>query len=142
MRPPGRSILTAFEVISRCRSAKKSGRSGVQVPMTASSFRNMPSPEHGASTRILSKKPGKTSARPAGVSLVTSTFSLPNSSRLRSSALARALLMSLATRRPVPFRRAFSSVALPPGAAQRSSTRSPGSIGRRDAGVMALGSCR
>ena len=38
--------------------------------------------------------------------------------------------------------RTSRSVALPPGAAQRSSTRSPGSIGRRDAGVMALGSCR
>lgn len=35
-----------------------------------------------------------------------------------------------------------SSVAFPPGAAQRSSTRSSGSIGRRDAGVIALGSCR
>ena len=35
-----------------------------------------------------------------------------------------------------------SSVAFPPGAAQTSSTRSPGSTGRRFAGVIALGSCR
>ena len=34
------------------------------------------------------------------------------------------------------------AVALPPGAAQRSRTFSPGVTGRQEAGVMALGSCR
>lgn len=78
----------------------------------------------------------------AGVSLVTKMFGMPNSSRLRRRALAREVLMSLATRRPSPLRAAPAAVALPPGAAQRSRTLSPGSMGMRDAGVMALGSWR
>ena len=65
----------------------------------------------------------------AGVSLVTKMFGMPNSSRLRRRALAREVLMSLATRRPSPLRAAPAAVALPPGAAQRSRTLSPGSWG-------------
>ena len=58
--------------------------------------------------------------------------------------MARALeaLISLATRSPSPLRAEPRAVALPPGAAQRSRTTSPGSAGRQEAGVMALGSCR
>ena len=70
--------------------------------------------------------PGSSSARRAGDSLVTQQFPIPASSRFLRSAFARELLISLAQRRPFPSSLAPSSVAFPPGAAHRSSTRSPG----------------
>ena len=65
----------------------------------------------------------------------------PNSSRFFSSAFARDALMSLASSNPSPFSLAASSVAFPPGAAQRSRTLSPGFTGSMEAGIIALGSC-
>ena len=105
-----------------------------------SSLRNIPSPEQGASTRILSKYSGIRAASFSGSSLETQMPGRPNSSRFFSRALALELLMSLAKRRPVPLSFAPSSVLFPPGAAHRSRTRSPGSTGSRAAGAMALGS--
>ena len=57
-------------------------------------------------------------------------------------ALALEVLISLARRNPVSFKAAPRAVAFPPGAAQRSRTKSPGSMGSLEAGVMALGSWR
>lgn len=51
-------------------------------------------------------------------------------------------LISFATRSPSPLNFAPSSVAFPPGAAQRSNTLSPDSISKREAGDIALGSCK
>lgn len=142
MSPPGRSMSAAWSASSFWMEASSWDFSGVQSLARASSFRNIPSPEHGASRMILSKNSGNALVSLAGVSLVTKMFGMPNSSRLRRRALAREVLMSLATRRPSPLRAAPAAVALPPGAAQRSRTLSPGSMGMRDAGVMALGSWR
>ena len=100
----------------------------------------MPSPEHGASRRILLKKAGKRWASLAGFSSVTSIFFIPKSSRFLRRALALEVLISLARRNPVSFKAAPRAVAFPPGAAQRSRTKSPGSMGSLEAGVMALGS--
>ena len=95
-----------------------------------------------SSTRILSKYGPNTEASFSGVSLVTQILGIPNSSRFFNSALALELLISLDTRSPSPRSLAPSSVLLPPGAAHRSSTLSPGQTGRTAAGAMALGSCR
>ena len=140
--PPGRSISAAFRIRSFCISESSADFSGVQSRARASSFRNMPSPEHGASRRILLKKAGKRCASLAGLSSVTSMFLMPKSSRFLRRALALEVLISLASRKPVSFKAAPSAVAFPPGAAQRSRTKSPGSTGSLDAGVMALGSWR
>ena len=91
---------------------------------------------------ILSKNSGNALVNFAGVSFATKTFGIPKSSRLRRRALAREVLISFATRSHCPRSAAPAAVALPPGAAQRSRTLSPGSRGMREAGVMALGSGR
>ena len=140
--PPGFSMEMALAIISFWILPKYSGRVSSQVLATFGSFRNIPSPEQGASTKILSKNSGKYPERRPGVSFVTMEFRIPKSSRLRRSAFARELLMSLATRKPFPCSFAPRAVAFPPGAAHRSRTYSPGRISRRSAGVMALGSWR
>ena len=78
----------------------------------------------------------------SGASLVTQIFPAPNISRFLRSAFARELLISLENRTPVPANFAASSVLLPPGAAHKSRTRSPGLIGSHAAGDIALGSCK
>ena len=79
--------------------------SGVQSFARASSLRNIPSPEQGASRRILWKKPGNFSTRRRGVSLVTKLLEIPNSSRFRKRARALDALMSLAQEAPGPSER-------------------------------------
>ena len=69
-------------------------------------------------------------------------FVVPNNSKFLSNAFALELLISLLTNTPVPFNLAASSVLFPPGAAHKSSTLSPSSIGSTLAGVIALGSCK
>ena len=140
--PPGSSISAACTMISRCSFEKYSGPFSCQESTTAGFFRNIPSPEQGASTIILWKNSGNLSASTCGGSFVTKLLEIPNSSRLRSNALALAVLISFATRRPSPCKAAPSSVAFPPGAAHRSRTRSPGCTLSLDAGVIALGSCK
>ena len=109
--------------------------------VTASaSLRNIPSPEQGASTTILSKKAGNFTESSAGVALVTTAFRTPMRSMFWERIPARVGWISLATKSPSPHSAAASWVALPPGAAQRSSTRSPGLGGHREAGSMALAS--
>ena len=80
------------------------------------SRRNIPSPEHGASTNLI-KKLRQDVSHFSGASLVTQIFPAPNISRFLRSAFARELLISLENRTPVPANFAASSVLLPPGAA-------------------------
>lgn len=104
--PPGFSMEMADETHSRWSLAKNAGLVSSQVLATAGSFLNIPSPEQGASTSILSKNSGMDFARDAGTSLVIKEFGIPHSSIFRCRALARELLISW---QPaylyVPFRR-------------------------------------
>ena len=138
--PPGWSMSAAFKQSCFWIWESSWDFSGVQSLARASSLRNMPSPEQGASRMILWKNSGKFFTIFSGFSLATKRLGIPKSSRLRRRALALVVLMSLATRRPAPFRADPTAVAFPPGAAHMSSTYSPGSTGMREAGVMALGS--
>ena len=81
------------------------------------SLRNMPSPEQGASIRILSNQPGKQAASRSGSSLQTRALPIPNNSRFFNSAFALEALTSLETRIPCPFKAAPRAVLFPPGAA-------------------------
>ena len=103
-------------------------------------FLNIPSPEQGASTNILSKYPSNLSASFSGASLTTTAFFIPNSSTFFTNALALDALMSLLTSSPSPFSFAPSSVVFPPGAAHKSRTLSPGLTSSKAAGSMAEGS--
>ena len=142
MKPPGRSISAASRMISLWIFTHASTFSRLHVFTASGSFRNIPSPEQGASTSILSKYSGNLEVRRDGGSFVTTQFEIPNSSMFRSSARTLEGEISFATKSPLPQRRSPSCVAFPPGAAHRSSTLSPGMTGRISAGAMALGSCR
>jgi len=106
----------------------------------AGSFLNIPSPEQGASTRILLKYPLNTSLKFFGVSLVIKAFLIPNTPKFLSNAFALVADISFDTSTPFPFNLAASSVLLPPGAAQRSNTLSPGFTARILAGGCGGGS--
>ena len=82
-------------------------------------------PEHGASTRILSKYAGNCSAIFAGTSFKRKEFGIPITSMFFRSAFTLEALMSFATRSPSQTVLPPVPWLLPPGAAQRSSTRSP-----------------
>ena len=53
--PPAESILSAQLKICDCRSAQRATFAALHSGMAFTSFLNIPSPEQGASTRILSK---------------------------------------------------------------------------------------
>ena len=108
--------------------------------MSLLSFLNIPSPEHGASIRTLSKNSWNLPDIFAGSSLRTHKLETPDTSTFFRSALVRELLISFVIRSPSPASFEASSVDLPPGAAHMSKTTSPGLTGRTLAGVMALGS--
>ena len=99
----------------------------------------MPSPEQGASTKIASKVSGQRAQSFSGAALVTTVLAQPIRSILEDRIFARAGWISLATRVP-PESFLDSWVDLPPGAAQRSSTRSFGPGARTSAAAMADGS--
>ena len=108
--------------------------------MATSSFLNIPSPEQGASTIILSKKAGKNFAMFSGVSLQTTAFEMPSLSMFCESILARWPKISFDTSKPFPSSIPASWVDFPPGAAQRSHTISLGFASERAATDIALGS--
>ena len=89
------------------------------------SFLNMPSPEHGTSAIIISKKPGR-DEKAAGSALVTITFGSPHNATLSARTPALVFMTSLDTSRnesPNTLRNdAARSVVFPPGAAHRSRT--------------------
>ena len=138
-RPPGRTRRAAQARISRWRFWQPRLLASVHSAMAPGSRRNMPSPEHGASTSTASNASGNAWARRAGLSLVTAAFHAPMRSRFDSSTFARRGSISLATSAPA---HSASRVALPPGAAHKSSTRSPRCAQSTSAGTMALGSWR
>ena len=100
----------------------------------------MPSPEQGASTRILSKNSGHRGLSSSGRALTATAFFTPIRSRFRESTWARLGTGALHTNSPSPASMAANWVLFPPGAAHKSSTLSPGWGCRADAGIMALGS--
>ena len=76
-----------------------------------------------------------------GSSFVISTLSIPLTSIFFCNALTLDAEKSFDTKSPSPTRYEAACVDFPPGAAQRSSTLSPGTIPAAIAGVIAEGSC-
>ena len=100
----------------------------------------MPSPEQGASTSTLSKKHENIAAIVLGSSFVTTQLDTPILSIFDERISARFLIISFDTRSPnLPIRPAIW-VLLPPGAAQRSHTNSPGFGSSKGTAHIALGS--
>ena len=88
--PPGAHIIAACPRISSCLSAQIRTCSGDHSSLAASSLRNIPSPEQGASTMILSKKAGNNAAICAVFSFSTTPFRMPMRSKFWDSTLALA----------------------------------------------------
>ena len=130
--------------ISSCLWAHSSTFCVLHCSHASSFFRNIPSPEHGASTMILVKYSLKCSARRCGVSFVTTALAIPMRSIFSERIFARAGWISLLMRIPLPAITAAICVLFPPGAAHKSRIRSPAPSAicrvRYAAGAMALGS--
>ena len=139
-RPPGFNISAAQSKISACLAAQFSTFSGLHSSQASSFLRNIPSPEHGASTKMRSKYSRKLSESFCGVSFVTSALHTPMRSMFSDRIFALAGWISLQTISPSPCMEHAICVLLPPGAAHRSKMRSPGSAIRYSAGAIALGS--
>ena len=101
IRPPGFKSSAAWRRISRCILANTSGPCFSQAGIMWACFRNMPSPEQGASMRILSKYSWKYRSSRSPISLVTRRLGMPNTSRFFSRALVLEALASLAIKNPV-----------------------------------------
>ena len=140
--PPGRTMRAASFRIAVCRAAQPAGASGFHWDAASGSRRNMPSPEQGASTSTRSKNAGSARASASAGAEVTNAFVTPSRSRLPSRMRARENSISLESRKPRPFSRAAICPLLPPGAAHRSSTRSPGRGSSAATGAIADASCR
>ena len=140
--PPGRTMRAALFRIAVCRAAQPAGASGFHWDAASGSRRNMPSPEQGASTSTRSKNAGSARASASAGAEVTNAFVTPSRSRLPSRMRARENSISLESRKPRPFSRAAICPLLPPGAAHRSSTRSPGRGSSAATGAIADASCK
>ena len=140
--PPGRTMRAASFRIAVCRAAQPAGASGFHWDAASGSRRNMPSPEQGASTSTRSKNAGSARASASAGAEVTNAFVTPSRSRFPSRMRARENSISLESRKPRPFSRAAICPLLPPGAAHRSSTRSPGRGSSAATGAIADASCR
>ena len=140
--PPGRTMRAALFRIAVCRAAQPAGASGFHWDAASGSRRNMPSPEQGASTSTRSKNAGSARASASAGAEVTNALVTPSRSRLPSRMRARENSISLESRKPRPFSRAAICPLLPPGAAHRSSTRSPGRGSSVATGAIAEASCR
>ena len=140
-RPPGRSAAAAASNICAPSAAQRCTSAWLCWRTACGSLRNMPSPEHGASTSTLSNQPGSAAAMRAGASFSTTAFATPMRSRFDFKIFALAASYSLATKSPRPPSAPASWALLPPGAAHMSSTRWPGCTSKRGAGAAALASC-
>ena len=140
--PPGRTMRAASFRIAVCRAAQPAGASGFHWDAASGSRRNMPSPEQGASTSTRSKNAGSARASASAGAEVTNAFVTPSRSRFPSRMRARENSISLESRKPRPFSRAAICPLLPPGAAHRSSTRSPGRGSSAATGAIADASCK
>ena len=141
--PPGLSIFAAFSRISFCLLTQRMTFSKLHSLAASGFLRNIPSPEQGASTRILSKEASNLAASLPLSSFKTTVCRSP----IRSTFLARILALSgtnslLIKMPPPPLLLILQEICtvFPPGAAQRSSTQSPGCGSRSETGSMALGS--
>ena len=123
------------------RSAHASTCSSDQSETACGSFRNIPSPEHGASTSTASNCFFRRGQSLSGRMEVMTALRTPRRSSVLSSTAARFGLISFARRTPRFFKPAASCPDLPPGAAQRSRTVSPGETFSMDAGYCADASC-
>ena len=140
-RPPGRRAAAAASNICAPSAAQRRTSASLCWRRACGSLRNMPSPEHGASTSTLSNQPGSAAAMRAGASFSTTAFAASMRSRFELRIFALAASYSLATKSPCPPNAPASCALLPPGAAHMSSTRWPGCTPKRGAGAAALASC-
>ena len=138
--PPAFNIPAAASRISSCLFAHSSTFCILHSRHASSFFLNIPSPEQGASTRILSKYCSNRSAKVSGASFRTSALQIPILSIFSDKILALAGCISLHTKSPCPRISAAICVLFPPGAAHKSRILSPGPALRKAAGAMALAS--
>ena len=138
--PPGFTIFAASSRIIACLSAHIFTFSRLHSSLAASSLRNIPSPEQGASTRTRSKKDGNGAAIRSGFSLQTTQPATPIRSTFWDRMRARSPMISLETNSPCPCIRPAICVLFPPGAAHRSRIRSPGSGASTSTAAIAEGS--
>ena len=139
--PPDLSITAALSSISFCLAAQIATFSMLHCSIASGSFRNIPSPEQGASTCIALKKPGKCEASTKLSSFVTIAFLIPIRSIFCDKIRLLCVLISFDTKSPLSPKYVASCVLFPPGAAHRSSTLIPGFGAKSAAADMALGSC-
>ena len=139
--PPSRTARAAESKMARWRWAQAAGLSGLHWATAAGSRRNMPSPEQGASTSTLSKKPWRLWHSRWGWQEDTTAFGTPRRSTLESSAWARDFTISLDQSSPCPASSPAIWVDLPPGVAHKSSTFSPGWGSSTVTAEQAEGSC-
>lgn len=105
-----------------CRPLHRATVSSDHSLRAAASFLNRPEPLHGASMTITSKYPSIL-PKSRGSLQVTQLFIYPQRSAFSSSIDARDLITSLDTSKLSFDNNDASNVVLPPGAAQRSRTR-------------------
>ena len=129
-RPRRRACRRGAPARRRRRAGRAGGRPGGRRrrPRSASGRRaggaGRPRPEHGASTSTRSNDPGRNGGRRPSATTTGTRVGGPVRPALPATSPARAGadVGGHHARRPSPA----SAVALPPGAAQRSATRSPG----------------
>ena len=128
--PPGRSAAAALRSIARCVSASRAGSPGRTRQRASGLRRSAPSPEHGrvdedaveAARASEARAAAGAPRRPRGTTRLSSRS---RRAARRTSSRRRSWRSSASTEPSGPTRSAIA-VALPPGAAQASSTRSPG----------------
>ena len=120
--PPGRRESHISDNMARWRATQVFTFDGDHIETARASLRNIPSPEHGASTTIISKNSLK-GAKSAGSLRVTTALGAPHFIIFSASTPARRGIGSLATNREPSGNRESAWVDFPPGAAQRSSIR-------------------
>ena len=121
--PPGRTRSAAAPSSRRCRAASRSTAAGSTRQRRSARRRSVPSPEHGASTRTRSNDPGRHGGRvPSADHDRHALGAGPGDVRRHQAGATRPDV----GRHDPTHPSSASAVALPPGAAHRSSTRSPG----------------
>ena len=138
--PPALSMFFAQDKICFCLSAQIFGLFSFHSRREAGFFLNIPSPEQGASTSILSKQELKIFSSSLGLLFKTTQFESPILSMFLDSIFALFWFISFATRQPVPLSMEASWVDFPPGAAHKSRMNSCSFGAKTSAGSIALGS--
>ncbi len=134
-RPPGRSIVAACAIKAACWAASVCTSRGRFKCSTSGWRRTVPVAVQGASSSTASTGVGGVQVEASACTIVASTRNLDRFSR--SLAMRPPSRSSAVTWAPV----VASCAALPPGAAQRSTTVSPRCAASRRAGRLAAASC-